>query len=299
MDSDFKAPSGEPVKNDSDDETKVPVMDNRSMDDKSSNNEIDSHESDSPVTDEAETSSTEETPASEENQSPIEVSTEPSQTPMLDDKLNSFAPDAPTDSEPEITEPAIVPPVKIHAAHKFIYGYVGLIILVAAVVGVYVWQHNKVSSLTAQVTALSSQLGAKEQKVTSLESQLAKADSLLPANLGLSIVKTSRYTPSTTNSAKNSGIAIDIKITNTTSKAVSLVTSDFKLKDSQGNNYVAANYPTQTTDSSLPAGYSLLIDQSLAPNATVTGTLEFSVPTTTLTSFSLIYNSQSLSTTVN
>jgi len=89
-----------------------------------------------------------------------------------------------------------------------------------------------------------------------------------------------------------------VSITNSGSKAVSLVTSTFKLKDTSGDNYVATNYPSQTTDSSLPTGYALLIDQSLAPGATASGTLEFGVPTTTLTSFTLVYNSQSIPVTV-
>jgi hypothetical protein len=299
MDSDFKAPNGEAVKNDSADETKVPVMDDSSPVEKSSDSEGDSHESDNPVVDEHMESDAEDSSTSTEDKPPVVDSTEASETPMEDDKFDSFSSDAPTDSESAVEPLAVVPPVKIRGAHRFIYGYVGLIILVAAVVGVYVWQHDKVSSLNAQVTAISSQLSAQQQEVTSLKSQLAKADSLLPANLGLTIVKTARYTPSTANSVNNSGVAIDIKITNPTSKAVSLVTSDFNLKDSKGNNYVAANYPTQTTDSSLPTGYTLLIDQSLAPNATVTGTLEFSVPTTTLTSFTLVYNSQTVPATVN
>lgn len=300
MDSDFKTPSDEPVKNDSADETKVPVMDDSSAEEKSPDSEADSHESDSPAVDDTETSSdAEENSTSEENESPDIDSAEASETPMIDDNPDSSNSDASTDYESSVAPAAITPPVKIHAAHKFIYGYVGLIILVAAVVGVYVWQHNKVSSLNSQVTALSSELSARGQNIISLESQLAKADSLLPPNLDLSIVKTARYTPSAANSTKNSGVAIDIKITNPTAKPVSLVTSDFSLKDTMSDEYVATNYPTQTTDSSLPAGYSLLIDQSLAPKATVTGTLEFNVPTTTLTSFTLIYNSQAVSATVN
>lgn len=299
MDSDFKAPSGDTVKNDSADKTKVPVMDDSSEDEKSPASETDSHESDNPVVDEPMTSDTENHQTSSEDESPAVDSTEASETPMPDDKPDNSSPETTTDSESSAAPSAVVPPVKIRGAHKFIYGYVGLIILVVAVVGVYVWQHNKVSSLNAQVTAINSQLNAQEKQVTSLKAQLAKADSLLPPNLGLSIVKTARYTPGAASSVKNSGVAIDIKITNSTSKVVSLVTSDFNLKDSQADKYIAANYPTQTTDSSLPTGYVLLIDQSLAPNATVTGTLEFSVPTTTLTSFTLGYNSQAISTTVN
>lgn len=49
-------------------------------------------------------------------------------------------------------------PVNKKHAHIFIFIYVFLIILVAAVSGVYYWQHKKVTSLSAQVTSLNKQL---------------------------------------------------------------------------------------------------------------------------------------------
>jgi hypothetical protein len=303
MDSDFKTPSGEPAKNEDSNETKVPVMDDSSTSDDNQTNEennsseSDSHESDSSVMHDEEDRSTQ-----PEEESHSEDSMGSTGMSDMDDEPESPKPSEPTESVESVTNPAILPPVKIHGAHKYIYGYVGLIILVAAVVGVYVWQHGKVTSLDTQLAASNSELTTQQQRVYSLESQLSKADSqiasLSPATLQLSFVKGTRYTPSGTNSAKNSGVAIDISITNTTSKAISLVTSTFKIKDAQSNSYGATNFPAQSTDSSLPTGYTLLIDQSLAPNATVSGTLEFGVPTTTLTSFTLVYNSQTLPVTV-
>jgi hypothetical protein len=283
MDSDFKTPSSEPVGNDETNETRVPVMnDSPSASEGPTNDVNDSAGTDSFERDSPSVSDQYDHPTSEEPESP---------------KSSEF-------NEPigSVTPAAVVPPVKIQGAHKFVYGYVGLVILIALIAGVYVWQHNKVTSLETRLAASSSELSSQQQRVYTLESQLSKAQSEIASSatptLGLSVVKAARYTPSGTNTAKNSGVAVDVTITNSTSKAVSLVTSDFKLKDAQGNEYVATNFPAQATDSSLPAGYTLLIDQSLAAGATVSGTLEFGVPTTTLTSFTLVYNSQTLPVTV-
>lgn len=303
MDSDFKAPSGEPAKNDEPSETKVPVMDDSSSSDDGQDSDVkdspetDSHEADGSVMPNEEDHST-----PREEESPAEDSSEAKEMPAIQDEPGSPRSDDSTESTKEDTSPVVLPLVKIHAAHKFIYGYVGLIIFIAAVVGVYVWQHNKVTSLDAQLAASKGELTSQQQRVYSLEAQLSKADSELSSSaavtLQLSFLKGARYTPSGTNSAKNSGVAVDVSITNSTSKAVSLVTSTFKLKDAQSNSYVATNFPTQTTDSSLPTGYTLLIDQSIAAGATVSGTLEFGVSTTTLTAFTLVYNSQTLPITV-
>lgn len=285
MDSDFKTPSSE-----SSDETKMPSMDSTATPEDSSTTDVDSMASDRSTMPDVNSNH-------DSEESGTSMSSAESLKTTSRDESSSFKPDTFKQSSSIVT-----PPVKIKSAHKFIYGYVGLIILVAAVVGVYVWQHNKVTSLNDQVIALNSELGAQQQKVTSLQTQLTKADaanSSAPAILGLSVVKATRYTPSATGSAANSGVAVDVSLTNSTDKAVSIVTSNFKLEDANKNNYVATNFPTQTTDSSLPSGYTLLIDQSLAPNTTIQGTLEFSVPTTTLTAFTLVYNSQTLTITAN
>ena len=304
MDSDFKTPSGEPAKSDESSATKVPVMDDSSSSSEDQTSDVkdssaaDNHQPDSSALPDEEDHST---PPEEESHTE-QHSTETEEMPAVQDEPESPKSDESTESADTVASPVVLPPVKIHSAHKFIYGYVGLIILVAAVVGVYVWQHNKVTSLDTQLAASKGELTSQQQRVYSLESQLSKADSELsssaPAALKLSFDEGTRYTPGGANSAKNSGVAVDVSITNSTSKAVSLVTSTFKLKDAQNNSYVATNFPTQSTDSSLPAGYTLLIDQSIAPGTTISGTLEFGVPTTTLTSFTLVYNSQTLPITV-
>lgn len=279
MDGDFKAPGSEPIKSDSDEGSQAQDIHNGPSFGESHHDHIDSSET---------------TTVSEEPMMPVMPEHHSDPDPEEDDLPMS---DMPTEPETPTAPPVIIPPVKIKSAHKYIYGYVGLIILIAVVVGVYEWQHSKVKSLDAHVAAVNAELSAQQSRVYSLESQLSKADSELakvtPATLGLTVAKATHYTPSGTKTTKNSGVAVDVSITNPTTSTVSLVTSNFKLKDASGNIYTATNFPSQSTDSSLPSGYTLLIDQSLAPGATVSGTLEFGVPTTTLTSFTLEFNSQS------
>jgi hypothetical protein len=302
MDSDFKTPSNEPDKSEPADATKIPVIDKASAIEESQTTDVDSNELDGSKSDEPMVSDEKDSFDSMEDQPPIIDSAEHSETSVIQNESDDLKSDKSTGSSSSETMPVVTPPVKIQGAHKFIYGYIGLIVLVAVVVGIYVWQHSKVSKLDTQAATISAELSAEQNQVTSLKSQLAKADSAAssstPAVLGLTVVKATRYTPSGTNSVKNSGIAVDVSIVNSTTKAVSLVTSDFKLKDALSNSYTATNFPTQTTDSSLPSGYTLLIDQSLAVNATVGGTLEFSVTNTSLTAFALVYNSQVIPFTV-
>lgn len=71
-------------------------------------------------------------------------------------------------SKPEVTSS----PVHINHAHKFIYGYIALIVLAAAMGGIYAWQHKKVNSLNTKVSSLQGQ-------VTTLNASLAKSNAAL------------------------------------------------------------------------------------------------------------------------
>lgn len=68
---------------------------------------------------------------------------------------------------PSGSAPSQPTPSKIKHAHKFILGYIALIILVAAVAGVYTWQHKKVNSLNAQVNSLQEQVAGLQKTKTS------------------------------------------------------------------------------------------------------------------------------------
>ncbi|HUD10720.1 MAG TPA: hypothetical protein VMR28_03550 [Candidatus Saccharimonadales bacterium] len=78
---------------------------------------------------------------------------------------------------PQASEPNQLPPKSVSAppkakhAHAFIFGYLALIILVAAVAGVYTWQHKKVTTLSKQVTTLDAQVVSLQKEVTVLKTQ--------------------------------------------------------------------------------------------------------------------------------
>ncbi|MHB1865042.1 MAG: hypothetical protein ACYCPS_02670 [Candidatus Saccharimonadales bacterium] len=56
---------------------------------------------------------------------------------------------------------------------KYVLGVlIALVLIVAAGGSVYIWQHNKVKSLQAQVTSLQSQNSSLQQNVSSLQQQL-------------------------------------------------------------------------------------------------------------------------------
>jgi len=302
MDSDIKAPAGEPVNSDSADEVKVPVVDEAIPTEESQTTPVDFAEADSPKADEPSVPEAQDSSPFMGDQFPAVDSAEPFDSPVAQNEPDSLKPDTSTESEPTFTAAAITSPMKIQGAHRFIYGYVGLVVLVAAVVGVYVWQHNQVSSMGQQVTAVDNELTAQQQKVSALAAQLSKVDnaatSATPAILELSVVKATKYTPKASSNAPNtSSVAVDVSITNPTTKSVGLIGSTFKLKDALSNSSTATDVATKTTDSSLPSGYSLLVDQSLASQATTSGTLEFTVASGQ-TSFTLIYNSQTIPVTI-
>jgi hypothetical protein len=331
MDSDFKIPTSIPIKDEPADNPVEPVMteDHSPVEDQPHEEVVaeatpevtpTEEESMGPVMGEdhspAEDQPHEEvvaeaTPAEEESMGPVmteehspvedqpheEVVTEatPEVTPA-EEESDVSSQDGSVESHSIVTQPMVEGPVKIKNAHKFIYGYVGLIVLVVIVAGVYVWQHDKVSTLNQQLVVADSALSSEQKQVTSLEAKLAKAT--VTPTLGLSVIKAVRYTPKGA-TTPNTGVAVDVSITNSSSSAFNLVTSAFKLKDAKNNSYVATNFPTQTTDSSLPTGYSLLIDQSVPSTFIAQGTLEFTVSNTALTSFTLVYGSQSIPVTLN
>jgi hypothetical protein len=94
----------------------------------------------------------------------------------MDDQLSGLTPDSDTENnpapptrnsfsdisspqkrpiEPKPTEPAPASsPVKIDHAHKFVYSYLLLIVIILIVGGVYTWQHDKVNSLQKKLASL-------------------------------------------------------------------------------------------------------------------------------------------------
>jgi len=84
---------------------------------------------------------------------------------MQDDKINKMdnqrntEPTAPQSSMPKAPE-------KIKHVHKFIYGYIALLVLAAAAGGVYGWQHKKVTNLDAQISSTKTQVANLQKEIS-------------------------------------------------------------------------------------------------------------------------------------
>lgn len=76
----------------------------------------------------------------------------------MDDKAAPPDTQAPESSTPKLSAFPPPPATNVKHAHKFILGYLVLIVLVAAVAGVYGWQHKKVDSLNTQLSSLQKQV---------------------------------------------------------------------------------------------------------------------------------------------
>lgn len=57
-------------------------------------------------------------------------------------------------------------PAHIKHGHRSIFGYLFTLVLVAAIAGTYVWQHEKVNSLNAQISRLRSQISTQAKPST-------------------------------------------------------------------------------------------------------------------------------------
>ena len=97
----------------------------------------------------------------------------------MDNQPNGITPDTqspestPSTSQPSTASmPQATPTVNVKHAHKFIIGYVSLIILVAATSGVYSWQHKKLNNANAKIANLQTQLSSSQSQVTKLSKQL-------------------------------------------------------------------------------------------------------------------------------
>lgn len=108
----------------------------------------------------------------------------------MDDSIGSPAASNPN---PQVS-PQPTQPIKVKHAHKFVYGYLIIIIFAAVVFGVYGWQHNKVKSLNKQVTALNSQVTTLQKQVTLLESMQKKTTTTTATSTSNPYVGWSTYT---------------------------------------------------------------------------------------------------------
>lgn len=69
-----------------------------------------------------------------------------------------------------------VPEMKKHA-HRFIFGYILLILIFIAIGSVYSWQHKKVTNLNKQVATLSSQVNSLEKQASNKQTSKSSSNS--------------------------------------------------------------------------------------------------------------------------
>jgi len=75
--------------------------------------------------------------------------------------------------------PKLATTEKIKLKPKFIFGYVALVILLIAVAGVYVWQHEKVTDTNSRLSSSKTQTINLQKQVSSLQTALNQDKSIL------------------------------------------------------------------------------------------------------------------------
>lgn len=126
----------------------------------------------------------------------------------MDDQIDNISP---LPQPPETTPVTPVTPPKIKHAHKFIFGYLGLILLVVAVGGVYSWQHNKVVNLQNQSISQELQIAKLNKQIAGLQTTVKKDTSSTLATTYTATQATalvqSAYNTTLTYEQKNMGVS--------------------------------------------------------------------------------------------
>jgi flagellar basal body-associated protein FliL len=188
---------------------------------------------------------------------------------------------------------------KTHNSLKLIL-IIACVLLAAAAVGAYFWQHHKVTTLSSQLNSQSSQLASQSNKISALQGQLANIEKGALTNLAISVNHASRF--DVFGAGTTDDVSVSVTIKNQSTSAATIDTSAFKLKDTQNNTYQSYKdaYGAATVsdlDRTLPSGETLLTDQPLAAGETVTGSLVYRAHNT-LSNFMVVYGSQSTQVTI-
>lgn len=185
------------------------------------------------------------------------------------------------------------------------------IVAVGLIAGVYLWQHNKaVQSNNEAVAAksenqkLNASIVTLQKKSSSLQDQYNQAKATLDSyqsaanknstaqivvtqsDLSLTINGAQYVNPAGTVTAGGKWFGVNVTLANNTSKTVSVLSSNFHLRDAQGNEYPEATIVGG--ESTLPSGWVGLSSSTLAPGETMKGTVEFRMSDETAKSFNFI-----------
>jgi outer membrane murein-binding lipoprotein Lpp len=119
--------------------------------------------------------------------------------------------------------------VKVPHAHKFILGYLALLVLAAMVAGVYHWQHIDVDKANKKAASLSSQVTKLKSQLTSLQTSLYKDNTEIQASQSAAQAK-ALDTPSdavaVVQSAYDSALAYEQKNTGVSQAEIDTIQDD-------------------------------------------------------------------------
>lgn len=192
---------------------------------------------------------------------------------------------------------------------KLIISYIVIVVVfIAAIVGIYLWQRGvvkgletdksslkeKVASQSAQLKKLQKENKDLKSKVSFLEKSLIEATASANFELGeltISVSKTVRYDdPGNLADDDTPAVLVDLNVKNETEQTLFLSTLSFKLKDKKNRTYLP--------DTSLPGTRVSLKDQQVVAGESVVGSIAFySVPKSE-SLFTLFYDTQQFTITV-
>jgi cytoskeletal protein RodZ len=74
-------------------------------------------------------------------------------------------------SDPMQSQPTMSGSAHVKKSHGFIFGYIGLVVLAAAVAGVYYWQHQKLTAAQATISSNQSKINSLTDQNTNLQKE--------------------------------------------------------------------------------------------------------------------------------
>jgi outer membrane murein-binding lipoprotein Lpp len=160
------------------------------------------------------------------------------------------------------------------AGHHLLFSFIALIILAAAVAGVYAWQHKKVNNLSSQVSGLNAQVSKLNAENSALSaSKASESKSTATTTTACSATDLTPTTSESPGAAGNEGTAIIL--TNTSSASCTLYGYPTVQYFSSSNSLVS-NVIEQLSDSMIFANPSP-VTVTIAPGKTASFGLGYTV----------------------